>query len=371
MNEQITVLGIGKLGLCFSLTLEESGYSVLGVDIKQEYVDSINEKRYKTAEPGVIEKLSKSKNFKATTSLSEGINYSNVIFIVVATPSLDNGRYDHSQVDSVCEQIIALGKQATKKHLVICCTVMPKYTDSLYERVKDYNYTVSYNPEFIAQGTILKDQKSPDMVLIGEGSKEAGDMLELIYKRHTDSNPTICRMKPIEAEITKISLNCFLTTKIAFANMVGDISIASGGNPDVILNAIGSDTRVNKKYLKYGFGFGGPCFPRDNRALGIYALDIGSPAEISKATDIANSMHLIEQVKLFDNRNKTNKHNVYKIDGVSYKKGSTILEESQQLKYAVEIAKLGYKVLIQDCEEVIEKVKKDYGNLFTYEKKDN
>jgi nucleotide sugar dehydrogenase len=367
MNEKISVVGIGKLGLCFALTLEESGYDVLGVDLIQDYVDSINKRTYRTSEPGVVDKLKLAKNFKASVSLVDAINHSDVIFIVVSTPSLDSGRYDHSQVDRICNSIVSLGKQERTKHLVICCTVMPNYTDSLYEKVKEYNYTVSYNPEFIAQGTILRDQKYPDMVLIGEGSKEAGDILEEIYKKHTEGNPTICRMKPIEAEITKISLNCFLTTKIAFANMIGDIAIASDASPDKILHAIGSDSRVNHKYLKYGFGFGGPCFPRDNRALGIYAKDIGCSAEISDATDISNYKHLLEQVEMFDNCNKHRKNEVYTIDGVSYKRGSTILEESQQLKYAVEIAKLGYSIKIKDCLDVVEAVKATYGKLFTYE----
>ena len=367
INDKLSVIGIGKLGLCFALTLEAAGYEVLGVDIRRDYVDLLNKRIVYTSEPGVANNLKAAKRFRATTSIEEAVTFSNVQFVVVATLSIASGRYDHSHVERIVNQLVALGKQGATKHLVLCCTVMPKYTDSVAERLAPYNYTVSYNPEFIAQGTILRDQKSPDMVLIGEGSTEAGDILEDIYKQHTDSHPSICRMKPVEAEIAKLSLNCFLTTKIAFANMVGDIAVASGADPNKILDAIGSDSRVNKKYLKYGFGFGGPCFPRDNRALGMYALDIGCPAEISKATDKANHLHLIEQVRLFDQANhKVKSTAVFTMEGVSYKNGSTILEESQQLKHAVEIAKLGYKVCVEDCREVLEEVQKNYGNLFTY-----
>ena len=365
MNENISVIGVGKLGLCFSLTLEEVGYNVLGLDINQGYVNILNNKTFTTNEPGVDEKLRASVNFKATTDLKSTVNYSDVLFVVVSTPSLTNGRYDHSQVDKLCMGLEELGTQDTHKHLVICCTVMPGYTDVVTERLGDLNYTVSYNPEFIAHGTILCDQSQPDMVLIGEGSKEAGDVIEKIYERHTTNEPQICRMNPIEAEITKISLNCFLTTKIAFANMIGDIVINSGGNPDIVLGAIGSDTRVNYKYLRYGFGYGGPCFPRDNRALAIYADDIGCPAEISKATDKSNELHLEEQVKIFQKEN-TNKENSIEIDGATYKKGSDILEESQQLKYAIKLSTLGFDVIIHESETIVDILKDKYDNLFSY-----
>tara|TARA_Y100001973_G_C5170790_1_gene318921 strand:- start:88 stop:1212 length:1125 start_codon:yes stop_codon:yes gene_type:complete len=365
MNKNISVIGVGKLGLCFALTLEEVGYNVIGLDINQEYVDILNSKMLTTNEPGVVEKLNKSVNFEATTDLQSTINHSDVLFVVVATPSLANGRYDHTQVDELCVKLKELGRQDTQKHLVLCCTVMPGYTDIITERLDDLNYTVSYNPEFIAQGTILRDQSRPDMVLIGEGSKEAGDIIQKIYERHTSNNPRICRMNPVEAEITKISLNCFLTTKIAFTNMVGDIVINSGGNPDVVLDAIGSDTRVNHKYLKYGFGYGGPCFPRDNRALSIYAGDIGCPAEISKATDKSNELHLDEQVKIFQREN-TNKENRIEIDGVTYKKGSDILEESQQLKFAIALSDIGYDVWIKETSSVIETLKTLYPKKFNY-----
>jgi len=376
MNEinNISVIGVGKLGLCFSLTLEKAGYSVIGVDVRPEYVEKINSKNLESSEPGVVEALRNSVNFYATTSLEEALEHSDVLFVIVATPSLEDGRYDHSQVDGVIDSIVKISERKIikqTKHLVICCTVMPKYNDSVARRLQGLNFTVSYNPEFIAQGSIMRDQEKPDIVLIGEGSKQAGDILEEIYRKHTSNNPKICRMSPLEAEITKISLNCFLTTKIAFANMVGDIAIASGTYPDRILEAIGSDTRVGPKYLKYGYGFGGPCFPRDNKAFGIYASDVGSPAEISKATDLSNKLHLFEQVKLFDDKHKNNKSVTYTMSGVSYKKDSTILEESQQLKYALEIAKLGYSICIEDCEQVIEEVKKMYGNMFVYKTTEN
>ena len=362
--KNLSIIGIGKLGLCFGLTTEKSGYNVLGCDINQEYVDLINSKAFDSDEQGVNKFLRNSKNFMATINLKDTVEYSNVIFVVVATPSLENGKYDHSQVASVVENLKLQGKQESRKELVICCTTMPGYCDQIQSELLEYNFYVSYNPEFIAQGTILRDQAAPDMVLIGEADHEAGNVLQSIYEKHTTNSPRICRMSRIEAEICKISLNCFLTTKIAFANMIGDIATYSKCNPDVILNAIGSDSRIGNKYLGFGYGYGGPCFPRDNRALAIYADEIGINALISKASDISNKLHLQYQVQSFcDN---TSKSELIVLNCVSYKPESTMLEESQQLLFAVEIAKRGYKVLIDERQVVIEEMRKIYGDLFSY-----
>lgn len=353
----ISVIGIGKLGLCFALTLGRAEYKIVGVDISEEYVNLINNKTLKSSEENVENYLKNSKNFIATTDLSKAVQHSNILFVVVATPSLPNGRYDHTQVDSLVSKLILLGKQEQTKHLVVCCTTMPEYCDSIQLRLNEYNYVVSYNPEFIAQGTILKNQEKPDMVLIGEGNEEAGTLLENIYLKHTTNNPSIHRMTRTEAELCKISLNCFLTTKIAYANMIGDIALRTNCNPDRILSAIGSDSRIGKKYIGYGFGFGGPCFPRDNRALAIFANDKGINALISKASDQSNDIHLNYQIEQFVEQNP-NKDIPVEFDYITYKKESVLLTESQQLKFALQLQNLGYEVIIKDTrEEVTQQIK--------------
>lgn len=367
--KNISVIGIGKLGLCLSLTLERSGYNVVGVDINQEYVDLLNSKKFYSSERDVNRYLSESQNFLATVLVKKAVEHSNVLFVIVATPSLKSGRYDHTQVDKLISTLEELGRQKEEKHFVVCCTTMPGYCDSIKERLNKINYIVSYNPEFIAQGTILRDQANPDMVLIGEGNADAGDILEEIYEKHTENNPRICRMSPKEAEIAKISLNCFLTTKIAYANMIGDITLAVGGNPHKVLKAIGEDSRIGNKYLGYGFGYGGPCFPRDNRALAAFAGDIGVKAAISLASDSSNKDHLKNQVNRFFE--KTSKKEEITFKYVTYKPESTLLTESQQLAYAVAIATEGYTVKIVERKEVLEELREKYGNLFIYQERDD
>lgn len=369
INKNISVVGVGRLGLCFCLFLEKAGYDILGIDMSEDYVKSLNNKTLFTPEANVNELLRSSKNFRASTNLNDAIEHSDVIFLLVATPSLEDGRYDHSQIESVMSSLQSIGPQTNEKHLIVSCTTMPGYCDTLADKARSLNYTISYNPEFIAQGTIFRDQLNPEFVLIGEGSQEIGDILESIYRRATESNPKICRMKRMEAEICKIAYNCFLTAKISFANMIGDIAITSGLSPTPILEAIGSSDKVGHKYLGYGYGYGGPCFPRDNRALAIHAKDVGYDALLSYATDQVNINHLEFQVENFKSKNNLDKP--IRFNTVTYKPGTDILEESQQLAFVVHLAQAGYNVTIEESPTVIDRIKAEYGDLFIYEVNDD
>jgi UDP-glucose 6-dehydrogenase len=172
-------------------------------------------------------------------------------------------------------------------------------------------------------------------------------------------------MSLVDAEVTKLAVNCFLTTKIAFANAVGDLVKSLSGNQNNVLEAIGSDSRIGDKFLKYGYGYGGPCLPRDNRALIASAKNNNLTLHISEATDLANYTHLQfqknEALGLYTN------NDIITFNDVTYKSNSNIIEESQKLELAVLLAKEGKKVLIKDNKDVLEQIKKVHGNLFYYE----
>lgn len=356
MNKNISILGVGKLGLCLALNLERKAFNVVGVDISQHYIDSLNEKTFTTTEPFVNDYLRKAQNIRFTTRLLDAL-LNDIIFVVVRTPSTEDWKYDHSQIENIADQLIRLGRQKTRKDLIINCTTFPGYCETLQKRLENYNYYVSYNPEFIAQGTIIKDQINCDNVLIGEADTYAGNLIEGIYKQMCESNPIINRMTPTEAELTKLSVNCFLTTKISYANMVGDIAERLGCNSDRVLSAVGTDSRIGSKYIKPGFGFGGPCFPRDNRALAKCGEEVGVDAIISKATDEMNEKHLEYQIEQFV-KNNPDKRKTVEIPYVTYKAESTLIEESQQLKFAVKLKQLGYTIKILDNRrEVLNQIK--------------
>ena len=364
--EQIGIIGIGKLGICFALNLERKGYSVIGVDVSEDYISSINKKTLLSHEPQVEDLLKKSSKLQATLDIKDIVKDEvETIFVFVATPSTETGEYNHQQVEKVTDDLIAYGKRDNVVQLVIGCTTMPKYCDTLAKKMQLYNYEVSYNPEFIAQGNIIHNQQYPDQVLIGEANKQAGNIIQAIYENMCENKPVFCRMDRTSAEIAKIATNCFLTTKISFANSIGDLAISAGADYEKILNTIGADSRIGNKYLSYGFGFGGPCFPRDNRALNLFAKKEKYPLHISEATDKVNKEHLEFQFKQY--LLKYSDNDVIHFNGVTYKKGSVLIEESQQLALALKLALYGRKVLIRDKKEVIDQILELYPNVFKTE----
>jgi nucleotide sugar dehydrogenase len=364
--EKIAVIGIGRLGLCLALNLERIGYNVLGVDTSAQLVNAVNKKTFRSPEPLVEDYLLKARNFEAVTDLAAVVKRDiRFIFVVVPTPSLADGTFDHSYIKAVVQELMKNGKRDHTCHLVINSTTMPGFCNELKKQVEDYGYVVSYNPEFIAQGTIIENQQRPDQVLIGEANAEAGVAIENVYRRLCVNEPVFCHMDPTSAEIVKLATNCFLTTKIAFANAIGDLAQKAGADTGKVLAAIGADSRIGHKYFNYGFGYGGPCFPRDNRAFNSFAGKLNYPMLISEATDAGNNAHhhfLLEQWL-----EKYHEDEQIVFDSVTYKKGTDIIEESQQLRLALSLAGAGRKVKIKDEHVVIEKLKALYGNTFIYE----
>ena len=361
----ITVLGIGKLGLGLALLIEKAGYNVLGIDINEEYVKQLNNKTFKTKEPEYENLLINSKNFKATLDLNEGLNYSDIIFIMVQTPNSGGNKfYDHSIVSNLLQKINE--KKVENKHIIIGCTLMPKYIDEvgsfLISNCK--NTTLSYNPEFIAQGEIIKGFLNPDMILIGTRSQELGEILREIYSKIVKTNPKYCIISPLEAEITKITINGFITTKLSFANMISDVCDSIGANKDKVLDSIGSDSRIGNKYFRPGYSFGGPCFPRDTRALALFVDQNNINNELLLSTTKYNKLHsdFLTQKLLHENKDE------YVIENVCYKEDSKIpiIEESAKLQIAKKLVEKGKKVTIKDEIQLINEVKKEYGNIFNY-----
>jgi len=362
--EQIGLIGTGRLGICVALTLEKNGYEVICNDKSIEILNAIDSRSIQSYETGVSELLEKSKNLRTVRSIEE-MSSLKTFFCVVATPSLPDGSYSHAYIEDVFLEFQRVFKDNTvRRHLVICCTTMPGYCDTLQERLAHYMIDVSYNPEFIAQGAILKGMENPDMVLIGEASKDAGDELETIYKKITLSNPTICRMSRKEAELTKISINCFITTKISFANTIGDLCVLNGLNHKVVLNAIGKDSRIGGKYLGWGHGYGGPCFPRDNRALCLWSDTQGYKNLVGEATDSLNSQHLNFLFQKIQELKKTDSRPLLFKD-LAYKPETTIIEESQSLALAMLCASKGYSVFVQETASM-KKVLEEKYDCFTF-----
>ena len=202
------------------------------------------------------------------------------------------------------------------------------------------------------------------MILIGTHSSELAVKLENIYNKIVESKPKYCILSPLEAEITKITINGFITTKLSFANMISDVCDSIGADKHQVLDSVGSDSRIGNKYFRPGYSFGGPCFPRDTRALALFVDSNSVNNELLLSTSKYNQLHseYLTQKLLDENREE------YIIENICYKEDSKIpiIEESPKLIIANKLVNAGKVVTIKDEIQLINEVKKQYGNIFNY-----
>jgi UDPglucose 6-dehydrogenase len=204
-----------------------------------------------------------------------------------------------------------------------------------------------YSPEFIALGSVIRDMCNPDMVLIGESDPRSGQMLADLYHRICENKPAVARMNFVNAELTKLSVNTFVTTKISYANMLTEIcERLPGADVDVVTKALGLDTRIGSKYLKGALGYGGPCFPRDNIAFASFARRLGVEATLAEATDQANRRQVSRLGDLI--LAMLPEGGVAGILGLSYKPLTSVVEESQGLLVAQYLLDKGLRVVVYD-----------------------
>ena len=338
MKDKVSVIGVGRLGLSFALLLNSKGYEIIGCDVNAKYIDSLKNKTFSSNEP-FINELLQSSSIIFTEHPSNALERSDIIFVFVQTPSKEGGNYDHKYIDQIITKIVLTNVR--DKTLVIGSTVMPGYCESVHKKLKHLNISVIYNPEFIAQGSIVQGLEKADIVLIG--GDNIPESMKNIYRAIMLTPPNFKLLSLTGAEIAKISINCFLTLKIAFANLVGEIITNSWeeDNIESILDAIGSDSRIGKKYLGYGFPAGGVCLPRDQKALNHHAYSVGVHTKFTHAIDIANDNHSNYLTEYYAKKNP-DRSVPFVFSYLGYKEGVEILTCSYQLKVCMDLLRLGY-----------------------------
>jgi len=354
---KISIIGLGKLGSPMAAVMAHKGHTVVGVDVNAEFVNAIQEGRPPVQEPQLADMITANRErLSATLDYEKAILATDVTFIIVPTPSKADGRFSMDYVLKAAEQIgPALQKKGAWHIVVLSSTVMPGSTDSVLkpalERLSSLkcgvDFGLCYNPEFIALGSVVRDMLNPDMILIGESDERSGKTLESLYARLCESNPRIRRMNYVNAELTKLSVNTFVTTKISYANMLAQVcETLPGADVDVITSAIGCDTRIGTKYLKGALGYGGPCFPRDNIAFSALARDNGVPALLAEATDELNRRQVPRMAELILAR--LPKGGTAAVMGLSYKPYTDVIEESQGVAIAKHLLAAGARVMVYD-----------------------
>jgi nucleotide sugar dehydrogenase len=353
---KLGVIGVNDVGLSFGLLCEKNGYEVLVSNMDEDYIFNLNQKICITNEPLIQSMLFDTTKFSATTSNTDVIKNSDIIFIFSQTPSNIEGNYDTTKVFDIISEFYSLSSQNVplyNKKVVICSTTNPGEVEQIQQRLNMFNVQVAYNPFFTNEGEIVKDIENHEMVLIGGEYQELINDLIQLHTKIKKVLVNVYSMSSKAAELTKIGINSFLSAKISYANMLGEIITKSGIEDEVnmVLNAIGGDSGIGKKHMNYGFGFGGPTINGDNKALKHFAESVGAGTDLISSVNQFNKSHILFIKKYYTQKNP-NKEIPFVMNHITYKKGSNIVEESQQFKLCIELLSDGYSVNVIEISEV-------------------
>ena len=359
MPISVSVIGLGKLGAPMVAAMAARGLRAIGVDSDAAKVEAIGRGRPPVFEPRLAETLILAQGrLTATQSVEDAVRDSDITFIVVATPADADGSFSLRYVLPVCEAIGRVLASKRKFHLVaLTSTVMPGSTGGEVRQALEKasgkragtDFGLCYSPEFIALGSVIRDFLNPDLLLIGESDGRAGALLESLYRSVCENRPPVARMNLVNAEIAKLAVNTYVTTKISFANMLARLcEKVPGASVDVVTGAIGLDSRIGGKYLKGAISYGGPCFPRDNVALIALADRVGASADLPRAThefNRAQIQYLADTVE-----QNLGPREAAGILGLTYKPNTDVTEEAAGLLLAQELAKRRVRTIAFDPE---------------------
>jgi UDPglucose 6-dehydrogenase len=352
-----SVAGLGKLGASMAAAIAGRGFDVIGVDVNASVIEAVNAGRAPVSETGLAKAIEINRaRLSATACHSEAIGRSDVTFVVVPTPSDRTGIFSLQYATYAFRQIgVGLAAKEDYHLVVLTSTVVPGSTrqmllpelEAASGKICGRDFGLCYSPEFIALGSVIRDFLNPDFTLIGEFDERSGAMLQDCYADLVVNGAPCKRMSLENAELAKLAINTFVTTKIAYANMLAELCEGIlGGDVDVVSDALGADKRIGRRYLTAGLGFGGPCFPRDNIALSAFGRHVGTSTDIALTTDAANCApvrRLLEYVRMAARREST-----VAVLGLAYKPQSHVIERSQGLEAALAIAVSGLRVVCYD-----------------------
>ncbi len=355
--ERVSIVGLGKLGAPLAACFASKGFPTIGLDVDPRKVQAVNQGIAPVFEPGLQDLLRASQGrLSGTEDYEKAVMHSDVTFIIVPTPSNDYGSFSLRYVLEVAERIgDALRKKPAYHLVVLTSTVMPGATEGEVKPLLEVrsskrcgqDFGLCYSPQFIALGSAIRDFLNPDFVLIGESERRSGEMLACLFRSVCETEPPVAQMNFVNAELTKLAVNTYVTTKITFANMLARIcERLPDANVDVVASALGLDSRIGRKCLKGAIGYGGPCFPRDNIALAALARSVAAPATLAEATDAFNR----QQVQWLATLVKSHlpQHGRVGILGLAYKPNSDVAEHSQGLLLAQTLASDGVAVIAYD-----------------------
>ncbi|MCX7551340.1 UDP-glucose dehydrogenase family protein [Xanthomarina sp. F2636L] len=366
----ISVIGTGYVGLVTGTCLAETGNNVLCIDIDTAKVQKMEEGIVPIYEPQLdvlFERNIKAGRLKFSTSLEEGLNHGEIIFLALPTPEDEDGSADLSYVLGAASDI---GKLITDYKVIVDKSTVPVGTsDKVKETIaKETNveFDVVSNPEFLREGFAVEDFLKPERIVIGSSSDRATELMEKLYKPFVRSGNPIIIMDEKSAELTKYAANSFLATKITFMNEIANFCEKVGADVDMVRIGMGTDSRIGKRFLFPGIGYGGSCFPKDVKALhksgkdNNYNFDILS--SVIKVNDIQKKI-LIPRILTYFNHSLKDK--TIAIWGLAFKPETDDIREAPALYIIEELLKHEVNINVFDP-EAMPNVKNKFGKQLNY-----
>lgn len=367
---KISVIGTGYVGLVTGTCLAETGNDVLCIDIDKEKVEKMKNKNVPIYEPQLdvlFERNINAERLKFSTSLEEGLEHGEIIMLALPTPEDEDGSADLSYVLAVAKQI---GQKLKDYKVIVDKSTVPVGTaDKVREVIsKETNvaFDVVSNPEFLREGFAVGDFLKPERIIVGSSSERATELMKRLYKPYVRSGNPIIIMDERSAELTKYAANAFLATKITFMNEIANFCEKVGADVDKVRVGMGTDSRIGKRFLFPGIGYGGSCFPKDVKALYKSGADADYNFDILEAVIRVNDEQkriLIPRIEEYFKNDLTNKK--IAVWGLAFKPQTDDIREAPALYMIDELLEKGAKVSVFDP-EAMTNVERKYGDKLTY-----
>ncbi len=366
----ITVVGTGYVGLVTGTCFAETGNNVICVDINANKVKSLQEGKIPIFEPGLdilFDRNTKEGRLVFTTHLPEAIKNAQIIFLALPTPPGEDGSADLSYIMGVARD---LGGLITDYKVIVDKSTVPvgtaeKVSAILAQQLSKKLFDVVSNPEFLREGVAVDDFMKPDRVVIGTSSERAKKLMKQLYEPFVRQGNPIYFMDERSAELTKYAANSYLATRISFMNEIANLCEKTGANVDMVRIGMGSDSRIGKRFLFPGIGYGGSCFPKDVQALAKTASEHSYDFKILKSVMKVNGIQkgvLTKKIKKYYKNELAGK--TVAIWGLAFKPNTDDIREAPALVIIDELLELGVNIRAFDP-EAMEHVRHLYGNRIT------
>ncbi len=367
---KIAVIGTGYVGLVTGTCFSETGNTVTCVDIDPFKVEKLKAGQMTIYEPGLdilFERNIKQNRLNFTTNLAEGIEGAKIIFLALPTPPGEDGSADLKYVLGVAEQLGSLLKDYA---VVVDKSTVPVGTAEKVHTKIALNAKVPFdvvsNPEFLREGVAVEDFMKPERVVIGTSSDRAKKLMETLYAPFVRQGNPVIFMDERSAELTKYAANSFLATKISFMNEIANLCEKLGADVDMVRKGIGTDSRIGKRFLFPGIGYGGSCFPKDVQALVKSSEQVQYDFKILDAVMEINAKQKTKLIPNLLNHFKNDlKGKTIAMWGLSFKPHTDDIREAPALENIDALLKAGAIVKVHDP-EAMENVKRILGDKITY-----